>query len=257
MLKKILLSSMFLALSTACTAQVTSPEVAKVMKVAGKDVSVEVVTEIVTKVGPNVGGEITSISKTPINNLYELIANKNIIYVTGDGEYVLQGNLYQSLTKANLTKMKLDTLNVLDFNQLPLDLAMKKVKGNGSRVIAVFSDPDCPFCKKLENEVLPKIDNVTIYTFLLPLTDLHPNAKVKSENIWCSKDPVKSWDDWMLNGKVPAKVDKSKCKLPLDTIGVLAKKNSIYGTPTIVIKSNNRLVSGALPAYELEKLMKQ
>ncbi|WP_213694990.1 DsbC family protein, partial [Acinetobacter baumannii] len=75
--------------------------------------------------------------------------------------------------------------------------AIKTVKGNGKRKLVVFSDPDCPYCQQLERN-LQSIDNVTIYTFLYPLESIHPTAKTTAVSIWCSKNPGKAFQDYMI-----------------------------------------------------------
>ena len=102
----------------------------------------------------------------------------------------------------NLTEERLRKLNRVDVGALPLDMAIKKVKGNGARKMYVFSDADCPFCAKLEQE-LKNVDNVTIYTFLFPIDQLHPDAARKSRMIWCAPDRVKAWDAFYESGALP------------------------------------------------------
>jgi thiol:disulfide interchange protein DsbC len=133
---------------------------------------------------------------------------------------------------------------------LPLDLAIKVVRGNGSRKLAVFSDPDCPFCQKLEREELSQISDVTIYTFLYPLVSLHADATRKSKAIWCAPDRAKAWEDWIVRGQL-AKGDAS-CEAPLEKISELARRLGINGTPMLYFTSGKRL-EGAYPAREIEQ----
>ena len=110
--------------------------------------------------------------------------------------------VYDTATKKNLTERELRELTRVAFDSLPLELAIKKVKGNGARKLAIFSDADCPFCARLENE-LKSIDNVTIYTFLFPIDQLHPDSARKSRMIWCAPDTVKAWDAFFASGTLP------------------------------------------------------
>jgi thiol:disulfide interchange protein DsbC len=139
-----------------------------------------------------------------------------------------------------------------DFSKLPLDKAMVKVKGDGSRKIAIFSDPDCPFCKRLEPE-LEKLDNVTIYTFLYPLTALHPDAMRKATMVWCSPDRQRAWDDLMLRGKLPE--GSLSCATPILEINELARSLGINGTPGIVFESG-KLIPGAISSDQIEAQFK-
>ncbi len=197
---------------------------------------------------------IKSVARTPIPGLYEVSIGGEILYADEKAQYViLGGNLVDTKTRQNLTEARQSELNKIDFSKLPLDRAFKYVKGNGSRKIAVFSDPNCPYCKRFEETLKSsKIDNVTVYTFLYPV--LGPNSDTKSKAIWCASDPLKAWHDWMLDKKEPpapnAKCDDGAVKQNV----VLGHQLNITGTPTIILTDGRRL-PGAVPAEELEKAL--
>ena len=153
-------------------------------------------------------------------------------------------------TEQNLTAERLRELKEtpIAWGDLPLDLAFKKVKGKGERKVAVFSDPDCPFCKRLEN-ALKDVDNVAIYTFLLPLVELHPNAMEKAKSIWCSADRSKAWDEYMLKGVPPA---RKECDNPVDKVLAYGQKKNINSTPTLVFATGKRM-NGAYPREAIEE----
>lgn len=147
---------------------------------------------------------VDSISKTPYAGLYEVYIGGQIIYTDEKFSFlIVEGRVVDPKSKKDLTTERLTELNKIDFAGLPLDLAIKVVKGNGSRKMAVFSDPDCPFCKRLEQNELVDISDATIYTFLLPLDQLHPDAANKAKLIWCAPDKAKAWQDWVINGALP------------------------------------------------------
>jgi thiol:disulfide interchange protein DsbC len=135
---------------------------------------------------------------------------------------------------------------------LPLDQAIKVVKGNGSRKLVVFSDPDCPFCKRLEQRELVNITDVTIYTFLFPLEQLHPDAANKSKAIWCSTDRAKAWTDWVINSQLPKTTQT--CDTPIDKIATLGRKLGVSSTPTLIFSDGKRML-GAYPAKEIEQAL--
>lgn len=198
--------------------------------------------------------KVESITKTPFAGLYEVFADGQIIYTNDNLTWLIaEGRLVETKTRKELTSSRLDELTRIDFDALPLDQAIKVVRGNGSRKIAVFSDPDCPFCKKLEQIELLPLTDVTIYTFLLPLENLHPNAASKSKAIWCAPDRIKAWHDWVLNGQI-AKGGTS-CDVPLDKIAELAKKLGITSTPTLIFADGKRML-GAYPSKDIEKALK-
>jgi thiol:disulfide interchange protein DsbC len=191
---------------------------------------------------------IKSIQKTPIPGLYEVNLGSQIIYSDASGNYVLLGDLVDTRTSTNITDARLAETNKIDFAKLPLENAVKVVKGNGSRKIAVFSDPNCPYCKQLET-TLKAVDNVTIYTFLYPV--LSPDSTAKSKSIWCSKDRATAWESWMLDHKTPglaAECDTSA----IDKNLKLGRSMNVTGTPTVFLADGRRL-PGAVPADRLEK----
>lgn len=194
-----------------------------------------------------------TITKLPYGNLYQVVANGvNIIYTDENGEVGLFGNLVELNSKMNLTQLAKDEISVVDFEKLPFDKAIVRVKGNGTRKLALFSDPECPYCQGLEKE-LEGLSDVTIYTFLLPLTDLHPGALHKSQLIWCAKDRAKAWSDMLLNQKEP-KGSNTTCETPIKEIAEFASKNWISGTPGIIF-SNGKLLFGNQPHEKLAKML--
>ena len=200
------------------------------------------------------GAKIGPITKLPYGDLYEVIVNgSNVLYTDSKGQVGLFGNLVELKTRKNLTELRRDELLVVDFSKLPLDKAIVKVKGNGSRKLAIFTDPDCPYCKQLEKE-LANVTDVTVYIFLLPLTQLHPDASRKATAIWCSTDRVKAWDDLMQSGKEPGEGKAAECATPIADIAKLAQQLNISGTPGIVF-SNGKLVPGAVPAEQIETML--
>jgi thiol:disulfide interchange protein DsbC len=200
---------------------------------------------------------VESITKTPYLGLYELLVDGEVLYTDPDFTYLIAGSIIDTKTRTNLTDArqreiedkKLKAL-AFPFEQLPFDLAIKKVKGNGSRKVAVFSDPDCPYCRKLEKDI-EKLTDVTIYIFLFPIKELHPKAPEMSRAIWCASDRVKAWDEYMLKGAAPK---SAKCDDPVDKIVTYGQSKKINGTPTIFFADGKR-VPGAIPAQQFEELL--
>ncbi|SAK95024.1 protein-disulfide isomerase-like protein [Caballeronia temeraria] len=191
---------------------------------------------------------IKSIEKTPIPGLYEVNLGSQIVYSDASGNYVLIGDLVDTRSSKNLTEARLSETNKIDFAKLPFENAVKVVKGNGSRKIAVFSDPNCPYCKQLES-TLKSIDNVTVYTFLYPV--LSPDSTAKSKSIWCSQDRANAWESWMLDRKAPT-MTASCDTAAIDKNLKLGRTMNVTGTPTVFLADGRRL-PGAVPADRLEK----
>ena len=177
------------------------------------------------------GATVTTVTKSPYFGLYEAMFDEQLVYTDAKVTYVLVGNVYDAATRKNMTEAKMRELSRVAFDSLPLELALKKVKGNGSRRLAIFSDADCPFCARLENE-LKNIDNVTIYTFLYPIDQLHPDAARKSRMIWCAPDNVKAWDAFFASGALPA--NNGDCDNPLAATSALGQKMKVTATPTLI-----------------------
>jgi thiol:disulfide interchange protein DsbC len=194
---------------------------------------------------------VKSVTASPIPGLYEVYMSGQLVYVDEKGDHLLVGPLVDTRTRTNLSQQRLDALSTVKFDSLPFDKAITLVKGKGERKIAVFSDPECPYCKRLEKE-LTKLDNLTVYLFLLPLTDLHPQAAGIAKDIWCAEDRAKAWNSFMLEGKKPE--NSKTCDTPVDAIAALAGELGIGGTPAIVLSSGRRL-DGAVPAAKLEAML--
>jgi thiol:disulfide interchange protein DsbC len=194
--------------------------------------------------------KVDNVVKTPFAGLYEVFMGGQIIYADDKLTFlIVEGRIVDPKTKKDITGERLDELTKIDFNSLPLDQAIKVVKGNGKRKLVVFSDVDCPFCKRLEQNELTNIDNVTIYTFLYPIEQLHPDSPAKSKAIWCAPNRVKAWNDWIFSNKLPASI--GKCDVPLEKVGALAKKYNVTSTPTMFFADGKRML-GAQPFSEIE-----
>jgi thiol:disulfide interchange protein DsbC len=199
------------------------------------------------------GAAVTNVARSPYFGLYEAQFDDRMIYTDAKVSYVVVGAIFDADTKQNLTDARLRQLNRVAWDQLPLDLAIKKVKGNGARKLAIFSDADCPYCKRLESE-MKTLDNVTIYTFLFPIAQLHPDSARKSALIWCAPDRSKAWDEWFASGKLPN--NKGDCATPLAKTAQLGQKYRVSATPTLVF-ADGSMVPGALPLDQLENELKQ
>ncbi|MFA7349555.1 MAG: DsbC family protein [Methylotenera sp.] len=180
-----------------------------------------------------------SIKLSPLAGIYEVYANGNIFYVDKNVSYVMVGGaLIEDATKRNLTAERLQELTTIKFDSLPFKNAIEIKKGNGSYKFAVFSDPDCPFCKTLE-QGLEKMgmSDYTAYIFLFPIKELHPDAVAKSESIWCAKDKNEAWNNWMVKGIAPA---KASCDNPIVANEKLADELGVAGTPTIYMNNGKQ-----------------
>ena len=194
-------------------------------------------------------GEIKQVNKANIMGLYEVVAQGELFYTDENARYLISGNIFDLKNGRNITAERTSKLFAVDFDSLPFDLAMKKVKGNGLRKMAYFTDPNCSFCKKLEQE-LKQVDNVTLYIFHLTLFD---GSDKKVQAVLCNKDPIKAWDDLMLNNVMPT---SGTCDTHTMKVAELSRKLNVNGTPALIF-ADGVLVPGYRPAVELEKALSQ
>jgi thiol:disulfide interchange protein DsbC len=190
---------------------------------------------------------VEKVSKAGFGDMYEVVTPQGIAYTDKTASVVIfNGVAIESATKTNLTEKRTEELSRFDWKDLPLKDAIKVVRGNGSRVIATVEDPNCGFCKRLAAEV-QKMDNVTVYTFLMPV--LGDDSVKKSKAIWCSQDRVKAWNAAMLENAAPA--TNGNCDTPIERNQALGRKLRINGTPAILFQNGTR-VPGYMTADKLE-----
>lgn len=194
------------------------------------------------------GAVIESVVKTPFANIFEVKIGDELIYTDSEAKFIFIGRLIDAQSSRDLTQSRLDEMNRIKFSDLPLDAAIKSVKGNGKRVIAVFEDPNCGYCKRFRKTV-NEMKDITVYTFMYDI--LSDDSRIKSKNIWCSNDKLKAWDDWMVNGKTPVPAPESCASTPHEKILEIGKKYKVTGTPTIFFTDGSR-VPGAIDAKMLE-----
>lgn len=191
---------------------------------------------------------IDTVRRAGYGGLFEVTGGGEIFYTDEKTTFLIVGSLIDTKTRENVTEARQRKLSAIDFSQLPLESAIKIVRGDGSRKIAVFEDPKCGYCKRFERD-LAKVDNLTMYVFLYPI--LSEESRQQSAGVWCSADPAKAWLDLMLNDKVPAPAS-AKCETPLDKVVAYGREKRITGTPTVVFEDGER-VPGAMSTAAIEK----
>lgn len=184
---------------------------------------------------------IESIRVTPMNGLFELKVGNSVIYTDATGEYIIEGHILETRSQRDLTAERLEEINRVAFNNFPFQDAIVWKNGTGKRRLVVFADPNCKYCKHLEQE-LQKVKDVTVYTLLLPI--LGADSQAKAENIWCLKDRTAAWRDWMLENKAPARLF-GQCATPLQRNLQLAQRLSVNGTPAMFFEDGSRLAAAA------------
>jgi len=199
------------------------------------------------------GGELQSIEKMPFGELYEVVIRAPdgpvIHYVDGGATVIIAGPVIEAKSGRNLTEERQRALSAIKWQSLPFDSAVTAVRGSGRRKIAVFSDPNCPYCKRLEKD-LAKLDDITVHIFLYPV--IKPESVTQTKSVWCSKDRAKAWSDLMLRDIQPAA--KPDCDTPVEKLVALGRKLGATSTPTWFLENGERY-SGALPLEEVARLL--
>ena len=193
--------------------------------------------------------QVVSVRKMPFG-LYEVVADNEVFYVDAEVNYLVDGRVLDVKTHNDLTASRKEEVLRVDFKSLPLAQAVKSVRGDGSRALVVFADPNCPYCKRLEKE-LQTLDNVTLYTFLYPI--LSQDSVEKSVAIWCAPDPAAAWNATMVANKAPH-LEGAACKNPIDANLELGHKLQVSATPTLVF-ADGRRVPGAVPIDKVQTLL--
>ena len=194
---------------------------------------------------------VESVTRTPFAGIYEVVFNGQIAYTDEKLNFVFFGNLVDVRAGAerNLTRERNAQLAAQSLKK-SADNAVKRVRGNGKRVLYTFEDPNCGYCRELQKELM-KLSDVTIYTFLWPI--LSPDSIDKSRAVWCAKDRAKAWDDLMSRGVAPQA--GAKCDAPFEKNHELAQRFGIRGTPAVFLGDGRQVGAGYVPAAELEQAL--
>lgn len=204
---------------------------------------------------PKLGGaKIEGVERGPLGLWevrYRTDEGVRILYTDASASHILVGKIYEAKTDRDLTETRLRKLNAINFASLPLDQAVKVQRGNGRRVLVMFSDPYCPYCKQFEQQ-LQEINDVTVYVFMFPV--IRPQLADHSKAVWCSADKAKAWIDLALHGKPPTA--GTSCSNPVEKNLELGHKLGVNSTPTLYLANGER-ISGALSASDLRQMLDQ
>lgn len=191
--------------------------------------------------------QIDSVRKSGYGGLIEVTGGGDVFYTDEKTTFLLLGSLVDTKTRENVTEARVRKLSAVKFEALPLESAIKIVRGNGSRKVAIFEDPNCGYCKRFQRDAAGVTD-VTIYVFLYPI--LSPDSMDKAKAVWCSADRPKAWLDLMLKDSAPG--GAATCETPIDQIVAFGREKRVTGTPTIFFEDGER-VPGAIPVAQFEK----
>jgi thiol:disulfide interchange protein DsbC len=202
---------------------------------------------------PKLNAKIEAIQPAPVPGLWEVRVQSNegigILYTDSSGTFVIEGNIIDVRTGHDLTQERLRKLSAIKFEALPLDQAVKIQRGDGRRLLVMFSDPYCPACRQFEKALL-HVDNITVYVFMYPV--IRPERADHSKAVWCSPDRSKAWLELAIDHKPPAA--SPECENPIEKNLRLGRSLRVNSTPTLILANGER-VSGGLPPPALQDLL--
>ena len=197
------------------------------------------------------GLRVLGVQATPVPGIFEVRFQSDegpqILYSDAQGAYLFTGHLVDARSDRNLTEERLQKLTAIEFSALPLELAVKIQRGNGKRVLAIFTDPYCPYCRKLE-QVLKPLDDITVYVFMFPV--IRPDAADHSRAVWCSKDRVGAWLELAASDKPVVPTATANCANPVDKVLELGRVLRVRSTPTLYFANGER-TEGGIPLGQL------
>jgi thiol:disulfide interchange protein DsbC len=203
------------------------------------------------------GARIEGIQPAPLPGLWEVRYRGQdgvqILYSDAAGRYIVQGRIFELASDRDLTEERSRKLNAVRFDSLPLDLAVKVQRGNGKRVMAMFSDPYCPACRSFER-VLSQVDDITIYYFMYPV--IRPENANHSRAVWCSPDRAKAWLELAASAQPKIPAASPNCANPVDKVLAAGRRLKINATPTLILANGER-ISGGLAADDLTAILDQ
>ena len=217
---------------------------------AHADSGTEQVRRALSRLLPDFPASAT-IVKTPYAGLYEVDLGDHVFYTDSKGSFLFAGNILDTRTGVNVTKQRIEQLQKVDWNKLPLKDSFKVVYGNGARQVAVFEDPYCPYCRAFD-QTLSRIGDMTVHVFLFPV--IRPDSPARARDIWCSADRGRAWTDWMDHQKAPTPA-AADCKAEaLQANLALGQRLGIESTPTMFLQNGTR-ISGAVDAAAITRAM--
>ncbi len=195
---------------------------------------------------------LESVQKTPWG-LYEVVVQgrdgPQILYVDDGASVFIAGRVIDAKTGRNLTEERERKLTAIPWDKLPLQWAITSRRGDGRRKIAILSDPNCPYCKRLEQD-LQKLDDITMH--ILPYAIIKPESVRQAKAAWCSKDRVKAWNDLMFRRIEPQA--STDCENPIEDVIRFGQTIGARATPTWFLENGERF-SGAMPLEKVRALL--
>jgi len=244
MIKKTVLSA---SLSFLLLAAFVSTE-AKVSDAPNNAEELKTLTDILTK---RFRSPPSSIKKSVIPNMYEVMYGTEVVYVSADGKYFFAGDLINLETRENMSDSAKQSVRKKILDRQDNKPVVFKAKDE-KHVLTVFTDIDCPYCAKLHREV-PELNKkgITIKYLMFPRAGLKSNSYNKAVSMWCADDQQQA----MTDAKARKPIAPKTCDNPVADQYNLGGEIGVTGTPAL-ITSTGKLIPGYMPADRLEAMLK-
>jgi thiol:disulfide interchange protein DsbC len=201
------------------------------------------------------GSKVDDLKPSPIPGIYELTQGADVSYITSDGKYYLDGNLYDMATRANLTEVLRSRARLTLISAVPESEMVIFSPKNPLYTITVFTDVDCQYCRKLHSDMqeLNRLGVRVRYMFF-PRTGPNTESWRKAEVVWCSADR----NDALTRAKAGAQLDMNKTcgPTPVAREYALGENIGVHGTPAIITESGD-FINGYMPPRDLLQAIKQ
>jgi thiol:disulfide interchange protein DsbC len=200
------------------------------------------------------GSKLEDLRPSPIAGIYEFAQGAEVSYLTADGKYFFDGNLYDMDSRENLTEAQRTRARVAMISAVPESQMVIFGPSNPLYTITVFTDVDCAYCRKLHSEMaeLNRL-GVRVRYMSFPRTGPNTESWKKAEVVWCSPDRNAA----LTRAKTGAQLDMSKtcAETPVAREYALGQSIGVRGTPAIVTEKGD-YIEGYLPPRELVQQLK-
>ena len=203
----------------------------------------------IAKLDPDM--KVDGVRTTPVAGLYEVAIGPRLVYVTGDGRYLIQGGIAdiekrEDLTEPRRNAVRLDTISRIGEEEMVI-FGAKDAK----YTVTVFTDIDCGYCRRLHSEIGKyNANGIRVRYLFMPRSGKGTESYQKAVAVWCAKDRQQAMTDAKAGKDVPG----GSCKNPVDAHVALAEQMGISGTPALILP-DGELLPGYVPADRLKAIL--
>jgi thiol:disulfide interchange protein DsbC len=195
--------------------------------------------------------KIDSVAPAPISGLYEVMVGGQIIYVTGDGRYFVDGRIVDLKTREDLTEPRMAAVRKAAVEAMGEDQMIIFGNPKADHTVTVFTDIDCPYCAKLHSQIKQYEDEgIRVRYMLYPRAGAKSPSYNEAVSVWCSDDRQQALTDAKAGKTIPSK----NCDNPVDKHLALGHKVGVSGTPAIMLESGE-MVPGYVEPKRLAQMI--